>query len=69
MIFFSINKKIYEYCVNLQKNSGVSAARNTGLRSAQGERILFVDPDAWMENNALKILNERTNNNYDMVIF
>lgn len=28
-----------------QKNGGLSAARNTGLRYAQGEFILFVDPD------------------------
>lgn len=28
-----------------QKNGGLSAARNTGLRHAQGEFILFVDPD------------------------
>ena len=36
-----------------QKNRGVSAARNAGLEKAQGDWILFVDGDDWIESEIL----------------
>lgn len=36
-----------------QKNGGLSAARNTGLRYAQGEFILFIDPDDRIDENLI----------------
>lgn len=39
-----------------QSNQGVSAARNAGLRMAEGEYIGFVDPDDWVSADAFELL-------------
>ncbi len=39
-----------------EKNRGVSAARNTALDAAVGKYIVFVDPDDWVELNALEVI-------------
>lgn len=39
-----------------QSNSGVSVARNVGIDNAKAEWIIFVDPDDWLELNAVEII-------------
>ena len=39
-----------------QKNAGVSAARNNGLKNAKGDFITFVDSDDYVENDWLELL-------------
>lgn len=37
-----------------QKNAGLGGARNTGIEAAQGEYLLFVDSDDWLEPGILE---------------
>ena len=41
-----------------EKNAGQGVARNRALDLAIGEYILFVDPDDWIEKDALTVLDE-----------
>lgn len=51
-----------------QENHGIGHARNTGLRAAQGDYVLFLDSDDWLEPDTLQILSQHTDNN-DMICF
>ena len=46
-----------------KENTGVSAARNTGLDNAKGEWITFVDADDWVEKNFCEILIKKATEN------
>lgn len=39
-----------------QKNAGVSAARNHGIREAKGKWLMFADADDWYDDEHLKML-------------
>lgn len=44
-------KKEYPNIITVihKKNEGVSEARNTGIKAAEGEYLIFADPDDWMD--------------------
>jgi glycosyltransferase involved in cell wall biosynthesis len=45
--------------IDLLQNRGALIARKTGVDAAEGEYIMFVDPDDWLEIDACSILYER----------
>lgn len=48
-----------------QDNQGVSCARNNGIDNANGEYIVFIDSDDWVDKNYLELL---MNNDSDYVV-
>lgn len=59
------------FCViHLEQNKGVAAARNRGMREAEGDYILFLDPDDFYETTMLETLaKEAKAHPWDIMLF
>lgn len=63
------NKKYENLKVYHIENSGVSAARNLGIKCAQGEYISFVDSDDYVSENYVSTILEHIQSDKDIYFF
>ena len=61
--------KKYKVKIINQENGGLSSARNTGVKHAKGEYIIFLDSDDTIERDLLKKLDTATKDKPDIVRF
>lgn len=58
------------FTVYHQKNQGVSVARNKGIDNAKYEWVTFIDPDDWIDEKTVEVVNEQlAENNPDILAF
>lgn len=58
-----LEENLIEYHILKQKNKGVSVARNNGIKFANGEYVICVDPDDYLNKNFLQLLYDGLNKN------
>jgi len=51
-----------------KENGGLSSARNAGLDVAQGDYIMLLDSDDWIENGSLQKFSSLFLHNYDLIM-
>ena len=61
--------KNYDVEIINQENGGLSSARNTGVKKAKGEYLIFLDSDDYIEKDLLKKINDSLKDNPDVVRF
>lgn len=61
--------KKYDVEIINQENAGLSAARNTGVKKAKGDYLIFLDSDDYIEKDLLKKINDSLDDNPDIVRF
>ncbi len=66
MLLTELQKKFHFHLVN-QSNKGLSGARNSGIKVANGKYLWFIDGDDWITDNALIQLLPHTCFNYDLL--
>jgi glycosyltransferase involved in cell wall biosynthesis len=55
---------------HLVNSGGCGIPRNTGMKSAEGDYICFVDADDWLPQNSMKdICNIASDNNLDIILY
>lgn len=59
--------KKYNVTIINQENQGLSEARNTGVKKAKGDYLIFVDSDDYIEKDLLKEINKVLDNKPDVV--
>lgn len=52
-----------------QKHSGQSTSRNTGIKNANGQYFIFIDSDDYIDKDHIKIIDEHSNENPDVIRF
>lgn len=65
-----LSKKDKRIKLYSQKNSGVNIARKKGVELSNGEYVMFLDSDDWIDNNTIEVLIDKAiKNKADIIKF